>query len=82
VLSTAGRRVCCSYTWPAAVLAVVRLQSLSLCDQLPYAFNVTLDCNKIKTLPNITFSLGGKAFNVPVGDYAYQVSWCAVCNDI
>lgn len=55
------------------------LQSLLLCDQLPYAFNVTLDCTKIRTSPNITFSLGGKAFNVPVGDYAYQVSWRAGC---
>lgn len=54
--------------------AVVHVQSMAFCQQLPYAFNVTLDCNVIATMPNITFNIGGKAFSVPVGDYAYQVT--------
>lgn len=80
---TAGRRACSAHILLSAcccVLTIVCLQSLSLCDQLPYAFNVTLDCNKIfiGDLPDIAFTIGGKAFNVPVRDYAYQVSECAV----
>jgi hypothetical protein len=51
------------------------LQSLALCEQLPYAFNVTLDCSSISSMPTIQFDIGGKAFGVPVGDYAYQVGF-------
>lgn len=49
------------------------LQSQALCQQLPFAFNVTLDCKAVPSLPNITFTIGGSVFSVPVGDYAYQV---------
>jgi hypothetical protein len=54
------------------------LQSIALCQQLPYAMNVTLDCTKLSSMPNISFVIGGKPFSIPVGDYAYQVGvWVA-----
>jgi hypothetical protein len=46
---------------------------MGLCSQLPWAFNVTLPCRDISSLPNITFSIGGRPFAVPFQAYAYQV---------
>lgn len=53
------------------------LQSVALCDALPYAFNVTLDCKAIPSMPNVSFVIAGHPFSISVGDYAYQVrfSW-------
>lgn len=66
------------------------LQGSALCEQLPYAVNVTFDCRAVSQLPDITFQIGGIVFAVVQSDYAYQVShsgrecllWCALCNQL
>jgi len=49
------------------------VQSVALCAALPYAFNVTLDCKAIPSMPNVSFVIAGRPFSISVGDYAYQV---------
>eukprot|EP00775_Hariotina_reticulata_P012073 gene12073-12214_t len=44
----------------------------ALCRFLPYTVNVTVDCNSVQQLPNISFILGGEAFPVSSRQYAYQ----------
>lgn len=52
---------------------VILLQGMVLCEQLPYAVNVSLSCTAVQDLPNISFSMGGSMFSVSPAAYAYRV---------
>lgn len=58
--------------------AVVLLQGVALCDQLPYTVNASLSCGQVQELPGISFRLGGRNFSIQPAAYAYQVS-CWKC---
>jgi hypothetical protein len=44
------------------------------CQLLPYSFNATVDCNKIGGLPNVSFVIMGRAYDVTPMQYAARVS--------
>ncbi|KAI8467113.1 MAG: aspartic peptidase domain-containing protein [Monoraphidium minutum] len=54
----------------AATLDAARNATAADCELLPYCFNATLPCTEVEALPNVSFVIGGAAYNVTPLQYA------------
>lgn len=62
------------------VIAAAVAETVADCEQLPYAFNASMDCDSAERLPAVSFVIGGRGYPLAPLQYAARVSArCALC---